>query len=294
MQYLGLMAALFVLGAGISPVPGTSVAFAAPVSESTEPCRIETTGVTEEGEFEAAQEDVERALAACEAARSRFAELFGDSVPEVSVVLWDNPRYRVGVRGESAIVFWPSSSTMAALAPSPEVARKHVAAQWREVLPHEIAHVLLAVRFFADDTGVSHDGYGTPLPDWLDEAIAIWAEPPASRRERVAYARALPDKWLDLETILSMSHPAANNSAAYTARDGTAAAPDRALWAFYQQSIAVLAFVHDAGGPEAVQELVRRLVADPDDPNALAGLPGLPEDFDGVLAAWSDWVEGEP
>ncbi len=283
-------ALLIALGVGASAMAVTTDARAAPIAvsyDATAPCEIETTGVTPEraSEMEA---DVKRALAACDAARERFAGLFGDPVPEVRVVLWDRPRYRAGVQRGRALLFWPSSHAMAARTPH-GVAEEHVAAQWREVLPHELAHVLLAARFFGDGQGAAPSGYGTPLPDWLDEAVAIWAEPPASRRARVERALALPDEWLDLPTILASPHPATGKAAAYIARDGSAASPDQALWAFYQQSIAVLTFVYEMGGKEAVLELVRRLMDAPDDTHALAGLPGLPQDFDGVLAAWDAW-----
>lgn len=234
--------------------------------------------------------DETRARAACANARASFAELFGDPVPSVRIILWEEPHYRMGLlRGEAAI-FWPSGQALAPRTADPAAAERHVAAQWREVLPHEIAHLLLAVRFFRDSPATPAGGYGTPLPDWLDEAVAIWAEPLESRQRRVEQARELPADLLDLKTILTMPHPAAGRSAAYTSRDGTARPADFNLWAFYPQSIAVLTFVYEHGGTAATRELVERLRNNPDEMLAITGLPGLPSDFAGVDAAWKEWL----
>lgn len=236
--------------------------------------------------------DERHSLAACHAARASFAELFGEPVPGVRIILWEEPHYRMGLlRGEAAI-FWPTGEAMTPRRVDPIVAEMHVEKQWREVLPHEIAHLLLAVQFFRDDRTDPGDGYGTPLPDWLDEAVAIWAEPPESRRRRIEQARELPDEYRDLRSILTRPHPAAGRTAGYVTRDGTARPADFDLWAFYPQSIAVLAFIHEHGGTEATTELVRRLLAAPDDLLPLAGLPGLPEDFEAVQALWKEWITG--
>lgn len=237
-------------------------------------------------------EDVALARTACESARARFAALFGDPVPEVRVILRDRPGYRVGTQDGRAAIVWPTSRAMAAQAGGGEAAGRHVAAQWREVLPHETAHALMSARFYPDHTGGEAAGYGTPLPDWLDEAVAIWAEPEASRALRLAQARALPAVKRDLRAILESPHPAMANRAALAMRDGAPPPADEALRAFYPQSVAVLGFVHEAGGAAAVAELVRRLTSDPATPVAIAGLPGLPEDFDGVVAAWDAWIGG--
>src|SRR5690625_6777816 len=69
-----------------------------------------------------------------------------------------------------------------------------------------------------------------------------------------------------------MEHPATGRSASFIARDGTAETAEFRLWAFYPQSIAVLTFIYENGGEEAVRELTERLQADPRDDAALLGL----------------------
>lgn len=237
--------------------------------------------------------DRTKALAACDVARERFSELFGDPVPRVLIIFWDEPRYRMGLLQGEAAIFWPTSEAMTPERLDPVSAELHLENQWQEVLPHEISHLLLAVRFFRDGRDAAPGEYGTPLPDWIDEGVAIWAEPKESREKRVAQARELPAEYLDLRRILEGSHPAAGNSAAYTSRDGTARPADFELWAFYPQSIAVLTFVHEHGGTAATSELVQRLINSPGNPLVLAGLPGLPDDFEGVEAAWKEWLAGD-
>jgi hypothetical protein len=234
--------------------------------------------------------DMARARAACEVARGRFAGLMGEPVPDVVVLVEERQGYRIGILEGRAVVLWPSSEVMVRQVGDGPGTRAYVEHQWRETLPHEIAHALTAAYFFPDGQFES-TGYGTPLPDWFEEAMAIWAEPLASRDSRLAAARRLPAYRLDLGRILSMRHPAAGNDAALAVRDGALPPPDQALWDFYQQSLAVLAFIHDLGGPAAVRELASRLVTGAPGPDALAGLPGLPATFDEVTAAWRAWLD---
>lgn len=242
------------------------------------------------------EDDAFRAFEACAVARERFAELMGHPVPEVRVVVESRRGYRAGTAAGRAVILWPSSASMAARARASggaDQAAGHVAAQWREVLPHEIVHALLATRFYPDGD-LPEEGYGTPLPDWLEEGAAIWAEPARSRRSRLATARELPRVQRDLRAILEGEHPAAANRDALAVRDGAAPPSDQALWDFYPQSIAVVEFIYDQGGRPAFRELARRLADDPEDPEALVGLPGLPARMDRLVARWERWLGSEP
>ena len=248
-----------------------------------EPCRV--TGVT------TSAGDVSRAMDACVAARARFAELFDGPVPHVRIQLTERTGYRIGADEHGAAVLWPTSATLAA-----SMDEAQVEVQWREVLPHETAHALLTARFFPD-MYIPQGEYGTPLPDWLDEGVAIWAEPAASRDERIAQARALPAARQGLAGILGSRHPAMANAAAWRMREGGAPpADDEALWAFYPQSIGVVAFVMDTGGAAAMAALAERVLARPgrQGMQVLAGLPGMPADEQGVLDAWGRWLGAAP
>lgn len=233
--------------------------------------------------------DADRARRTCEYARARFSELFGETAPAARVVLWPQVGYRVATQGRAAVAFWPTTQTLAERFGSGDVAKARVEDQWHNVLPHEITHALVAAHFFGSEREPRQGGYGSPFPDWLDEGAAIWAESEDNRRYRLEDFRNLPEEWKDLRAILAMPHPALGNAAAFAARDGGPIPRDRALWAFYPQSFAVVTFIFDAGGSEAFRELARRLVEDPTDLEALAGLPGLPDTMDEVAAAWDAW-----
>lgn len=243
--------------------------------------------------------DIDQARKACERARSRFGELFGDPVPGVRLVLWERGGYRTSARDGEAIVLWPTSRALTGRVGKGAAARRYIEDQWRNVLPHETAHALLAARFF-DDARPDGDGdgdeapaaeyYGTPFPDWLDESVAIWAESPQNRRGRAAEFRQLPQRMRELRSILAMPHPAHDDDRILAMRDGAPVPSDDAVLDFYPQSFAVLAFIVETGGPAAVQELAQRLLADPSDTQAIIGLPGLPTDVEGVTSAWDEWL----
>jgi hypothetical protein len=238
----------------------------------------------------ATADDVAMARAACVSARARFAELFGDTVPAVVLVLHEQPGYRVSADGDVGLVFWPTTAAMVARLGRDAQAERQMATQWREVLPHEIMHALTVARFYSEGGVAAHEGYGTPLPDWFEEAVGIWGESLASRRTRVAQARSRPELGGALQTILRSPHPAAANRVMLDARAGAPLPADQALWSFYPQAIAVLTFVHETGGRAAVSELARRLVRNPANEHALVGLAGMPADSSGVVRAWEKWL----
>lgn len=264
-----------------SPVLRPAVLMALVAAAAPAPLRAEC-GVSGSATSE---QDVHRARTACDSARSRFAGLFG-TAPSALIVLHDEPGYEVALAGDVAVVFWPNG---AALREQDPTRRRAAATHWQEILPHEVMHALTMAHFFAG-ARVDGGGYGTPLPDWFEEAVGIWGEPMQSRNARVEHARRLPEHMQDLAAILRTPHPAAADGAVMAAVPGAAPPADVALRAFYPQAIAVLSFVHDAGGAAAVRELARRFVRNPADTAALAGLPGMPEDMSAVLAAWTRWI----
>jgi hypothetical protein len=233
--------------------------------------------------------DVSRAQAACETARSRFTALFGIDAPSAIVMLRDQSGYRTTASGATAVVHWATGTALTAHFGAGSAAQKQIDQQWTDVLPHEISHALMIAHFYAQGGASGHRGYGTPLADWFEEAVAIWAEPESSRTTRLAQARRLPRTRLDLEAILAGSHPAASNGIYLASRDGAPTSNSAALWAFYPQSYAVLAFVHAHGGTPAIAALTKRLDSD-DGIELLLGLPGLPRERNDLLSAWERWL----
>jgi hypothetical protein len=256
---------------------------------AVEPCSVSAQGGS------AASGDVRDALAACAAARARFAALFGDPVAPVAIVLRAEPGYRVRLEAGGVAVLWPDGAVLAAAAAGgggdPAAAARQVRSQLQDQLPHEVVHGLLAARFYPDGFVAAPGSYGTPLPDWLEEALAIWAESESNRTGRLAQARRLPAARRELPAILAAPHPGLASAPAMASRDGGPLPDDEALWAFYPQSFAVLMFVHERGGAAAVQVLTARLVADPSSTDALAGLPDMPPTMEEVVRAWRHWLD---
>ena len=251
----------------------------APVSPDA-PCVVSGAG---------AAADVARAQSACETARARFSALFGVEAPSAIVMLRDQAGYRTTASGATAVVHWNTGTALSAQFGTGSAAQKQIEQQWTDVLPHEIAHALMIAHFFAHGGASTHRGYGTPIADWFEEAVAIWAEPETSRATRLAQARKLPPVRQDLEAILAGPHPAASGGVYLAARSGGPLSNGAAMWAFYPQSYAVLAFVHAHGGTPAVAALTRRLDRH-DGVELLLGLPGLPAERSELLAAWRRWL----
>jgi hypothetical protein len=132
-----------------------------------------------------APSDVTRARAACDTAQRRFSELFGTQAPAALVVLHDRPAYELALAGDVGIVFWPNGAALAAGVGGGEGKDGRADAHWREVLPHELMHAMTMAHFFAHGNVANHGGYGTPLPDWFEEGVAIWGETMESRRARL-------------------------------------------------------------------------------------------------------------
>jgi hypothetical protein len=72
------------------------------------------------------------------------------------------------------------------------------------IIPHELGHsVFHAYTRFFDSTG-RRDGYGSPAPDWLDEAPAVWME---SRQRRAMRLQRIVRSTPSLRTLVTMPHP---------------------------------------------------------------------------------------
>lgn len=147
---------------------------------------------------------------------------------------------------------------------------------------HEAAHrIATAMLFPADTMPGSPSGYGSPLPDWLDESLALLTEPELDQRARVGLLfegeriYALP-----LRRFLYMTHPALSG-----------AAPGSQLRrSFYGQSLAFAQFVQERAGTDGLRLLVRQLQAGTTQGVALTGLPGLADDGGALEQEWLAWL----
>jgi hypothetical protein len=146
---------------------------------------------------------------------------------------------------------------------------------------HESAHRIATAMLYPGDSTAALGQYGSPLPDWLDEGIALLAEPPDDQRARLALLfdgamiYALP-----LRRFLYMAHPALSG-----------AAPGSQLrQTFYGQSLAFSLYVRERAGPGGVRALVARLQGGANQGAALTALPGLPADGGALEQDWLAWL----
>ena len=274
----------------------------------------------------------DRALAqsACSRARQRFATILADP-PSGTVAVSESEGFTGYTVGDRWTLVWPTSARLAAgIGRGSDAAetRRFVEEQWREVLPHELGHVMFGAWLYSPGRDLAAE-YGTYMPDWVDEAVAISMEPDTIRRERLAQARAFSPRPAVSE-VLAFRHPlrGRTNEAFSTRvlssppcegpcnrerpgdtrtiteriyRDGRVtvdtayAAGEQRLDAdplarFYVLSYALWSYVEARGGRDAIATLVARLRRDPRNTGAIVGLPGLARTMSELEADWRAWL----
>lgn len=150
--------------------------------------------------------DVALARAACDSMRARFRVLLGRDAPPGRVELSARPGV-VSSTTQSGWwwIRWPVMATLRRTLQA--VGREDVQTDWGSTLPHEIGHVALAAFAFPRGEPGGPHRYGTPLPDWLDEAVAISMEPAQARSYRISLARAAGDSLPALDSLQWWRHP---------------------------------------------------------------------------------------
>lgn len=81
-----------------------------------------------------------------------------------------------------------------------------------DIIPHEIGHSALSAGFTGLIPPRHGDGYGTSLPDWLDEAAAIAMESRPTRERRMREIRTVHPS---LERLATMEHPKGLSDSSY-------------------------------------------------------------------------------
>ena len=273
------------------------------------------------------------AQSACARARQRFGTVLGDPPPG-TITLSETQGFTGYTESGRWTLIWPTSTRLAAgMSRTGERAgesRRFVEEQWRDVLPHELGHVMLGAWLYSPGRDLAGE-YGTYMPDWIDEAVAISMEPDTVRRERLAQARSF-SPLPALTEVLAFRHPlhGRTNEAFSTRvlssppcdgpcdrerptdtrtiterifRDGRVTV-DTAyvvgeqrldtdpLARFYVLSYALWSYIETRGGRDAIATLVARLRRNPRDRMALAALPGLPRTMAEIDADWRAWLSG--
>jgi hypothetical protein len=248
------------------------------------------------------------------------------------VVLSSSDGLSASTTGNRWTLTWPTSATLGATmrgrADSVAETRRFVDEQWRDVLPHEIGHIMFGAWLYSPGRDQLGE-YGTYMPDWVDEAVAISMEPESTRASRLEQARrfaVVPP----LAEILAYRHPfRGNRDEAFSTRvvssppcdgpcrrerpsdtrvitervfrDGRVTI-DTAYFAgerpletdplarFYILSYALWSYIETRGGRPAIDTLIERLRRNPRDATILIGLPGLGSSLAAIDADWRRWL----
>lgn len=177
------------------------------------------------------------AVGALDEAVSRFESAFGRAAPKVVLLLGDDPGPSLLqiIRDRGAVsAVWPSAAQTRTLvrqalkaqlaslgganSPEGEARLNAVLTRFDAQQPtspsavevgtyqHEIGHAVFAAVFYRN--AAPADGYGTPAPDWLDEAAAIVVENQAlNEARRARYSARDSAVCRPLASLFSTRHP---------------------------------------------------------------------------------------
>jgi len=151
--------------------------------------------------------DLAAAQAACDRVNERFVLLFGSLPPAGTLEISDTVVFfAVGSQAPEWKLIWPTTSAMerfhgAGRPAGDRALAETIEMQWSTVLPHEIAHLMLG----AEVELRRATGPRRSMPDWLQEGVAVYMEPPGYRSGDAAMLRALRPYIPRLEDLLTLS-----------------------------------------------------------------------------------------
>ncbi len=188
-----------------------------------------------------------------------------------------------------------------------------VAEQEAVTLRHELGHAMYAAMYWPDAAGSSlQPGYGTPAPDWLDEAVAILMEPPEAQARHlesfIAAAKQRPRTIPGLDDFLRAEHPvrsaALANALSRGPKSGSGvqmmvADPGAfpALDSFYGQSLLVALFLAETSGDPRILVPISAAITGGDTFDQWLASNGeahrLPGDLPALQALWDGWLKSQ-
>ncbi|MDQ7781112.1 MAG: hypothetical protein RDV41_15555 [Planctomycetota bacterium] len=172
-------------------------------------------------------------------------------------------------------------------------------------LSHEAGHFMLMhwAEPNPDAASASEYHYGSALmPDWFDEAVAVYLEPEEMKETRRGLMKANLKQNIPFERFFTMEHPAAglekeliertNRSESTALPDGPAGLDQEAGTVFYPQVLAVLEFFIELGGKEFVRKMAETFRDGGEIGEALENLPpDCTRDLAKLEKKWIAWVK---
>lgn len=184
--------------------------------------------------------------------------------------------------------------------------------QQRATLRHEVGHSMHAAMFWPDSTDESPARYGTPAPDWLDEAVAILMEPAETQARHLASfmdaAKHRPRTVPALTAFLRGEHPVRSAALARALARGPksdsgvqmmVASGNRfaGMDTFYGQSLLVALFLAQTSGDPRILDPISRAIAGGASFDQWLASDGarhhLPSDVAALQARWDAWLKAE-
>ncbi len=275
------------------------------------------------------EQDAQTASQAQAEAVERFASYFGGPMPSGIVVLsatFDPLEARQLARRNGldyALVWLPPSEKRRMTARAMRRAgldrarSRRMSAQMADqslnTLRHEIGHSLYSARYWPDAPESLGERYGSPAPDWLDEAAAILMESVESQGARagefLAVARSSPGSIPALSEFLQMDHPVLSPMLSRGLSRGESSGSGvqmmvtddlnlAGIGTFYGQSLLVGMFLIEASGEPRILAEISAAIADGhsfSDWLAQTGPSyGLPGEPGRLQDAWDDWIRALP
>jgi len=312
------IAGLFVAGAASASDPQCPVADQPPAAV----CVASTHGLA----YADTQEDAETASRALAEAAQRYANLFGrapvgmlvlsTSLDPMAAIDFANARdlefAQVWVPAKAKRAMTERAMRQAGLDRA-RINRALAGMSDQEpiTLRHEVGHAMYEAMYWPGSIGTPRDRYGTPAPDWLDEAAAIAMEPIEAQGRHVAafidFAKRRPRDIPDLADFLASEHPVRNAGLASALARGpksdsgvrmmVASSGDRfpGMETFYGQSLLTALFLAETSGNPQILATISRATADGLDFDAWLARDGaelkLPATVAALQPLWNDWLQ---
>ncbi|MGO3127898.1 MAG: hypothetical protein ACTIJY_07495 [Luteimonas sp.] len=183
-------------------------------------------------------------------------------------------------------------------------------AQEAITLRHEAGHAMYAAMFWPDAVGSLEQRYGTPAPDWLDEAVAISMETPESQaRHLAAFVDVAKQRRREIPgftEFLGAEHPVRSAALARALSRGprsdsgvqmmvTSASGFEGLETFYGQSLLTGLFLAETSGDPRILAPISIAIAEGLDFGAWLARDGaghnLPQTLEALEPLWNEWLQ---
>lgn len=185
-----------------------------------------------------------------------------------------------------------------------------MAGQDEVTLRHEVGHAMYGAMYWPGVTGTLEDRYGTPAPDWMDEAAAIAMEPPESQAHHLAafidVAKQRRHEIPELAAFLTAEHPVRTAGLARALARGpksdsgvqmmvTSGGGFPGIETFYGQSLLTALFLAETSGHPQILAPISKAVSEGLDFDAWLARDGaefgLPSTVAALQPLWNEWLQ---